>query len=732
MVLIFSVFYKLLEFLEKFFRVSMNTKAEIPNIRIIFDLEAMKMSEQYSNEPLLDMFLFETTQLIEQLEQTVLRNEQDNNCFNQDAINEIFRIMHTIKGSAAMMMFSNIATLAHKMEDIFYYLREEKPEILDFSGLSDIVLDGIDFIKCEIDKIKNSKNADGDSTSLIHTMNQFLVILKENNKLDKHKDAIENSISKDQKVLDQNQVSDNNYSNNFRAIIYFEEGCEMENIRAYTVIRNLSTISDHILYVPDNIIDNDDATEIIRREGFHIYLKSDYTYEMMNDFLMQTIFLKLLELRQIDNEEDFQSFYEKGKIRLEGQENRTSENIEPKKPEQNSIDKKELTSVQSIISVNVNKLDKLMDLVGEMVIAEAMVIQNPDLLGLELNNFRKATRQLNKITTEMQDLVMSIRMVPLSATFSKMNRIVRDMNKKTGKDVKLEIIGGDTEVDKNIIEHISDPLMHLVRNCIDHGIEPSNERIRKGKPQTGIVTLEAKNSGGDVLILVKDDGKGLDRDKILNKAKENRLLKKDEKDMTDQELFNLILQPGFSTNVEITEFSGRGVGMDVVAKNIDVVGGSLSIESIPDKGTQFRIRIPLTLAIIDGMNIKVGNSYFILPTISIKQSFRPKEEDIFFDTDNNEMIMVRGQCYPIIKLHERFGIETKITKLSDGILIMVEHAEQTVCVLADELLGQQQVVVKALPEYIKKFRKVRDLSGCTLLGDGSISLIIDVAGLISL
>jgi two-component system chemotaxis sensor kinase CheA len=692
----------------------------------------MKMSEQYSNEPLLDMFLFETTQLIEQLEQAVLSNEQDNNCFNQDAINEIFRIMHTIKGSAAMMMFNNISTLAHKMEDIFYYLREEKPEILVFSGLSDLVLEGIDFIKCEIDKIKNSKNADGDSTSLIHTMSQFLIILKENNRSENHQHVIGNSITKDQKVLNLNQVSNNNYSNNFRAVIYFEEGCEMENIRAYTVIRNLSTISDHIWYIPDNIIDNDEATEMIRREGFHIYLKSDYTYEMMNDFLMQTIFLKLLELKQIEKEEDFKSLYEKAKARLEGQANKIPVIIEAKKQDQNNNDKKEITSVQSIISVNVAKLDKLMDLVGEMVIAEAMVIQNPDLLGLELNNFRKAARQLNKITTEMQDLVMSIRMVPLSATFSKMHRIVRDMNKKTGKDVKLEIIGGDTEVDKNIIEHISDPLMHLVRNCIDHGIEPSNERVRKGKPQTGIVTLEAKNSGGDVLILVKDDGKGLDRDKILHKAKENQLLKRDDKDMTDQELFNLILHPGFSTNDEITEFSGRGVGMDVVAKNIDVVGGSLSIDSIPEKGTQFRLRIPLTLAIIDGMNIKVGNSYFIIPTISIKQSFRPKEDDIFNDTDNNEMIMLRGQCYPIIKLHERFGIESMVTELTDGILIMVEHAEQTICIFADELLGQQQVVVKALPEYIKNFRKVRDLSGCTLLGDGSISLIIDVAGLINL
>jgi two-component system chemotaxis sensor kinase CheA len=318
-------------------------------------------------------------------------------------------------------------------------------------------------------------------------------------------------------------------------------------------------------------------------------------------------------------------------------------------------------------------------------------------------------------------------MVPLSATFIKMHRIVRDMCKKLDKDVQLEIIGEETEVDKNIIEHISDPLMHLVRNSVDHGIETAQERLDKGKSKTGTITLEAKNAGSDVMIIVRDDGKGLNKEKILKKARENNLLFKSEEEMTDKEIYNLILLPGFSTKEKVTEFSGRGVGMDVVTKNIESVGGTLTVDSVVDKGTIITLKIPLTLAIIDGMNIKVGKSRYTIPTISIKESFRPKESEIFHDPDGNEMIMVRGECYVIRRLHELYKVKTDITKLSEGIIIMVEQDEKTVCVFADELLGQQQVVVKALPGYIQNFKKIRGLAGCTLLGDGSISLILDIA-----
>jgi two-component system chemotaxis sensor kinase CheA len=308
---------------------------------------------------------------------------------------------------------------------------------------------------------------------------------------------------------------------------------------------------------------------------------------------------------------------------------------------------------------------------------------------------------------------------------------MRDMCKKLGKEVQLELIGEETEVDKNIIEHISDPLMHLLRNSIDHGIEEMEYREQAGKPKFGKVTLEAKNSGSDVLVIVRDDGKGLNKEKILQKARINNLLSKPESEMIEREIYNLIFLPGFSTKENVTEFSGRGVGMDVVIKNLEVIGGSVAIESIEGVGTSFTMKIPLTLAIIDGMNIGVGKSRFTLPTVVIKESFRPKVNDTIRDPDGNEMIMVRGRCYPILRLHEHYGVHTETIDFTEGILIMVEQDDRTICIFADELIGQQQVVVKSLPNYIKNIKKIEGLAGCTLLGDGSISLILDISGLTS-
>jgi two-component system, chemotaxis family, sensor kinase CheA len=684
--------------------------------------------EQYTSEPMLDMFIFETEQLNEQLEQIILSSEKGS-CFSPAAINDIFRIMHTIKGSSAMMMFNNISSVAHSMEDVFYYLREENPQNIDCSRLSDLVLEGIDFIKIEIEKIKNGDQNDGDSTILINSIKDFLSIMEKDNRYSTSERKVDTGDKKQQYYISQDKVKTAIYKNAFKAVVYFEEGCEMENIRAYTIVRNLKEITDEFYYIPEDIIDNDESIEIIRREGFQIFLKTDYIFESLHEFLMQTIFLKDLELTQLESEAEYRKPIKNTPITL--QENKIKIPALGDYPKQEELSETAHTAAhaQSIISVSVSKLDKLMDLVGEMVIAEAMVIQNPDLQGLVLDNFQKAARQLNKITHEMQDIVMSIRMVPLSATFLKMHRIVRDMSKKLDKDVELEIIGEEAEVDKNIIEHISDPLMHLVRNALDHGIETAEERLTKGKPEKGTITLEAQNTGSEILIIVRDDGSGLDKSKIYKKAKEKGLVYKNEEEMADKEIFSLILLPGFSTKENITEFSGRGVGMDVVAKNIEMVGGSLSVDSVLNKGTIVTLKIPLTLAIIDGMNIKVGNSCYTIPTIAIKESFRPKSEDIITDPDGNEMIMVRGNCIPILRLHKQYKIKTKVTDFIDGIIVMVEVEDKTLCLFADELIGQQQVVVKALPLYIQRLKKVRGLAGCTLLGNGNISLILDVAEL---
>ncbi|TCT12137.1 two-component system chemotaxis sensor kinase CheA [Natranaerovirga pectinivora] len=663
-------------------------------------------------EPMIEMYIFETVQLIEQIEQCILANEGAEKLSEID-INEIFRHMHTIKGSSGMMMYDNIAHLAHTIEDIFFVLREESHINYNFSDLADLIFEGIDFIKIEVEKIKNGDNPDGDITHLISKLKEYLLLIEGKNQKEVKEinENVKYYISQDKSCVEEK------YKNSFRAKIFFEEGCEMENIRAYTIIHNLKEITNDIFHIPEEVINNEDSAEEIKKNGFIIYLKTNQSYKEAYDFFSETIFLKALELEEMI-EEEWEISFGKKEDKLITRSNLTTDKKDKK------------ISSSNMINVNVDKLDKLMDIVGEMVIAESMVIQNPDLTGLKLNNFNKASRLLNKLTSELQDLVMSIRMVPLANTFHKMNRIVRDMNKKLGKNVELEIRGEETEVDKNIIEHISDPIMHLVRNSLDHGIETSEERIKSNKNGKGKILLEAKNSGNDVMIIVRDDGRGLDKNKLIAKAKENNLLTKEPKDYTDKEIYSLIFLPGFSTKKDVTEFSGRGVGMDVVTKNIETIGGNITIESKKGEGTSFIIKIPLTLAIIEGMNIKVGSSRYTIPICDIRESFRAEDKDIIKNPDNSEMILVRGKCYPIIRLSKIYNVKTNVDKFSKGVLIMIENDIQSICILVDELVGQQQVVVKNLPKYIQQTKNIEGITGCTLLGDGSISLILDPSKLI--
>lgn len=679
------------------------------------------MANDFSREPMLDMFIFETLQLVEQLEQLVLNSETASGL--ETSINEIFRIMHTIKGSAAMMMFNNISSLAHSIEDVFYFIRENKPKEINYSKLTDMVLSSIDFIKNEVSKIENGNASDGNATELITGNKAFLEPLKA-------KSAKADILKPETTETETNQkfyVSSckPTLKNKYKAVIFFEDGCEMENIRAFSILHNLKDKAEEIEYLPKDIVDNSDSIEIIRKEGFKILFRSELSFEDLEDFFLQTIFLSELKLKPASEEEVLSQPLRKKEISLLDS---SEENTDMQQGQIVEKDSTMISSKQNYISVNISKMDKLMDLVGELVISEAMVTQNPDLKGLVLDNFNKSARQLKKITDELQDIVMSVRMVPLSMTFQKMNRIVRDMSKKLNKEVQLEIIGEETEVDKNIIEHISDPLMHLIRNSLDHGIEPLEKRRTKGKPDIGRITLEAKSSGGDVWIIIKDDGKGLDKEKILKKARTQGLIHKPESELTDKEIYSFILLPGFSTKESVTEFSGRGVGMDVVTKNIESVGGSIIIDSIPDVGSTVSIKIPLTLAIVDGMIISVGKSVYTVPTTSIKESFRLRDEDIIKDTENNEMVFIRGECFPLLRINEAFKVKDSVTKISEGIIMMVENESKGLCLFTDELLGEQQVVVKALPKYIKK---VKGIAGCTLLGDGNISLILDIAGLIN-
>lgn len=686
------------------------------------------MSTNYSGDSLLGMFLFETTQLLEQLEENILDSEDTAN-YTQDDINEIFRIMHTIKGSAAMMQYHNISKLAHALEDLFDFLRAEEEVDIDYTALSDLVFANVDFINDQVRKIEAGATEDDDATDLINENRAFLERIKGGKTPDTAKDG-KMTIELDPSPTSDNSKSDKETQHAFtyKARIHFSDGSEMENIRAFSIINNLDEIAEDIHHVPEDLMVAE-AADVIKQDGFNFTFKSNYSYVDVHQLLMQTVFLKELELEQLDNLDKAKDEEEKSTSETKKESKEVTKKQDKASPRPQAQRQRPAIKHQSIISVPVDKLDKLMDLMGEFVIAEAMVTQNPDLEGLELDNFDKAARQLNKITNELQDIVMSIRMVPLSATFNKMKRIVRDMSKSLDKEVTLNITGEETEVDKNIIEHISDPLMHLVRNALDHGLESAEDRVKAGKEPVGNISLEAKNVGSDVLIIVRDDGKGIKKESIIAKAREKGLLKRPPETMSDKEIYNLILLPGFSTNENVTEYSGRGVGMDVVAKGIEAIGGFVYIDSIENAGTAITMKIPLTLAIVDGMNVRVGGSIYTIPTINIREFFEPNLKDIITDPDKNEMVMVRGECFPILRLHKAYNVETEVTNFEDGIFIIVQHDKDAICVFVDKLIGQQQIVVKSLPEYIKRRKNIKGLAGCTLLGDGSISLILDVAGL---
>lgn len=794
----------------------------------------------FDRDSMLEMFLFEMNNLVDQLEQIIIESESG---FSMDLINEIFRIMHTIKGSAAMMLFDTIATATHAAEDLFYYLRDENPAGVDYSELTDYVLSCLDFIKGELSKIEDKEPVDGDPLPVAAKINALLGRLKsgaaapvaaqpapapnpdaiapppppeipaiiapakpigrgtryqariffiagaemENVRafaaINNMKPFVENMTHVPDDIMNEAaidiirangflmdfytektteeiteiinrtvylsdchlQIIDDTamaapadlpaakkeiVANEFSISMKFTEGSEMENVRAFSVVFSLSPKCDSITHSPANLIDENCITQI-RQNGFRMDVVTTLSYDEVYDLLNKTIYLKELIVTDT-SQKNIESTIAAASADAATIENITENEISSPVgmvDDFDAVDTRSQTAKKptgaAVISVNVNKLDQLLKQMGELVIAEAMVTQNPDLEGLQLEGFTKEARQLAKIIKEVQDTVMDMRMVSLTQTFFRMNRIVRDMCKALNKEASLEIYGENTEVDKTIIEHIGDPLMHIIRNSVDHGIESPAERVRKGKPEKGTIRLEAKNVGSEVHVIIQDDGAGLKRDKIMDKARQNGLLRKPENEYSDREIFQFIFMPGFSTNDTVTSYSGRGVGMDVVNSNLELMNGSIVVDSEIDEGSSFTLKIPLSLAIIQGMIVRIADAKYTVPVGAIRDNIRPKVEDVFIDPSGNEMITVRGEHYNVVRLSEIFAIEGEVRSIEDGIMMIIENGDDAICLLVDELLGEQAVVSKPIPKYIKK---VRGISGCTILGNGDISLIIEVAG----
>ncbi len=686
-------------------------------------------------EGMLDTYLFETNSLLDRLDEMLVADEKIGD-FSLDDVNEIFRIMHTIKGSSAMMEFGSLAEIAHHIEDLFFYIRDKGIDSLDpqhKKELFNLMFRSEDFLRGQVEKEEAGEALDTDLDSFSADINNFLKKIS-------GAQTEEPAPPEAPAAAAPPAPSTDNLPDDKEAVcflhVYLEEGIGMENLRAYMIVNAVKECGIDFRYYPENMESNSETTATIIEEGFFMAFKSEEAANKASDILRTQGHIRSYELAFLPEEEHAapDPVPEKPQTAAPA-ETSVPEKPAPKpapqaKPAQSAPVK------QNLISVNLMKLDSLQNIVGEIVITESMVTSSPELNQLSrdaYDNFMKSARQLRKLTDDLQDIAMSLRMVPISGVFQKMSRIVRDMKQKLNKDVRLTLIGEDTEVDKTIVDSIQDPIMHMVRNAMDHGIEDDvQDRINEGKNAQGEIVLSATHTSSEVVITIADDGKGMNPDKLLAKAREKGILTKPESEYSKKEALGLIMLPGFSTNQEVTEFSGRGVGMDVVKKNVEAVGGMVSLNSDEGKGTTFTMKIPLTMAIVDGMKVTVGRSIFTIPISNIRQSFKVTSDDIIRDESGNEMIERMGSFYPVVRLHRFYNINTEVTNLEDGILMWVENSDRSFCLFVDELLGEQQVVVKPFPAFLNFFElKNFGCSGCTILGDGNISIILDIQSLYS-
>lgn len=700
-----------------------------------------------SGNDILDTYIYENNSLLEQLEAIVLDAERAET-FSQDDINEIFRIMHTLKGSSAMMEFDTLATVAHRIEDLFFIIRENTMAVVSEKNKPDLfnmMFQAIDYFRTEMVKVEAEQPLDKDIDSFLENINSLIAKIKGEEPDEEAAPPAEEEAPAAPDTFAPESMEAGAPAGNanfpYSLRVYYDDGCGMENLRAFmlvTSIRDFCAESD-FLFEPQ-AIENDVSTALqIIENGFLLLFKDKEDREKAIPIIRSSGSIRSYEPHDyeppviVEEPEPEEPVVEESRpVQAEAAPAQAPAGGTPAAaPTGAPVAVSVPQQKESLISVHQSKLDQLSALVGEIVITEAMVTGSPDLKGVQnLDAFLKSARELRKLTDELQDVSMSLRMVPIANSFQKMNRIVRDMSKKLGKKAKLTIIGEDTEVDKTIVDNIGDPIMHMVRNSMDHGLEDTEaDRIAAGKDPVGEIILSAQDTGSEVIITIQDDGKGVNFDKVLQKAINNGLAYPDV-DYTQKEILNFLLMPGFSTNSEVTEFSGRGVGMDVVKRGVEDLGGSVSLSSTPGQGMTTTMRIPLTMSIMDGMEVSVGDTIFTIPIQNIRQNLRVLPEDVLRDSINGEIIKIMDNFYPIVRAKNLYSMPGGVDNVEDGVLMWLEAGDTSYCLLVDELRGEHQIVVKPLPPYVNNFDiKNMGIMGCSILSDGNISIILDVGNI---
>jgi two-component system, chemotaxis family, sensor kinase CheA len=733
------------------------------------------MTQLEEDREMVQGFVADGHELLDELEPDLIelhKSCEEGGSADIDKLNSVFRLFHSLKGAAGFLNLHNVARLTHEAEGMLNIVRDGR--IILTTARTDILCRICDFVRTLLQAIEEFGHDRGFEDQVNSFSNELtaaafdepppdacetdapqqLVMtitpeMRQNyiQESDEMLETVEQSLLE----LDRSGNRQESLDAAFRSIHSFKGNCgfmglgdierlshSIENVLECMKSGAVATSDQNISIIMRTMDSIRSAVADVSHGGSGTIKGCDLMVDLLCDLTPSfDVSSKKMKLGEILIARGIASASEVDRaLKLQG---KTFDEIllddlpSPDEATEIAFAEQDKTGLQKIfrrdIRVDLEKLDLLMDLVGEMVIAQMMVIHNPDLRdkGYELENFEKSCHHLERISTDLQDVALAIRMVPLTSTFRKMIRLVHDLAIKFSKKVRLELKGEDTEVDKTVIEHISDPLVHIIRNAIDHGMEKPDRRHELGKEETGRIVLEARHDGGDVVIFISDDGGGLNRDKIVKKSLERGLLRGNPDAVKDEDLYAMIFEPGFTTADLITDVSGRGVGLDVVKKNLEKIKGRVDIKSTPGKGTSFILRIPLTLAIIEGMLVRVGPSKYIIPLLAITESFRPQEQNLTVLPNGAEVVRVRDSLLQVSRLYRLHAIQPDTENLHEGILVMVENQGEQLCLFVDEIIGQIQTVIKGLPDYMGT---VEGLSGCCIMGDGEVCLILDVGSLI--
>jgi two-component system chemotaxis sensor kinase CheA len=622
------------------------------------------------------VFFDESQEHLDEMEQLLL--ELDIATPDAEMLNSIFRAAHSIKGGSGIFGFDALASATHIMEGLLDKIR--KGHLAITAEMIDLFLHAVDQLKDILRAYRYSEVVDWAN---VHQLTEQLEVITSG----------ATSTQKNAKPEDKSYglFSDPPVAPEVETYGFFDEPSPDSRDDGFgffdepVIATNIATNTDDILGFVDSLL----ATGSDEDSGF---------FEELDPVIPAPVAAIDIPVPTL--------------------------NVAEPSPAKHKI-QDAITVESSSIRVDVAKVDQLINLVGEIVITQSMMnLLGQGLEGAVAEKFQAVANELERNTREIQEAVMSIRMLPVSFVFNRFPRVVRDLSGKLGKQIDLLIEGGDTELDKGLTEKLVDPLTHLVRNSIDHGIEPAELRRERGKNPVGKVILRAAQQGGNIVISISDDGGGLNRERILAKAHENNIAVSD--NPKDEEVWQLIFAPGFSTADAVTDVSGRGVGMDVVKRNVQSLGGRIHIESQVGRGTTFTIHLPLTLAIVDGMCVSVGDQTFIIPLVHIVESMQPAQQDIKTLAGDDQLLQVRNEYWPILHLYKIMQLEPDYQDVPKGIVVLVETAKHRFALFVDALVGQQQVVIKSLEQH---YKRVDGIAGATILGDGSVALILDIESL---